>query len=206
MTNHERYKQAFSALHASDDISLEGKPMKKAHVKFCMKPVFAVCLCALLVIGGASAAYAADLGGIQETIRVWLRGKQVEAEVTYDPHASGAEGYAFTVSKEDGSTDTFGAGGVAIEGDGRERPLTPEEVADGFATQVETDENGRVWLYHYDKAFDITDLMENGACKVSLEEEGKTLYFDIEDNHAGGNRFGMNTKPTGSAADYTALK
>ena len=33
MTNHEKYKQAFSAIHASDDFSLEVENMKNASKK-----------------------------------------------------------------------------------------------------------------------------------------------------------------------------
>ena len=204
MTNHERYKQAFSALHASENISLEVKPMKKANLKFSMRPVVAICLCAAVLIGGAGVAYAADVGGIRETIQVWFGGRQVDATIT-GPTGSGGGGYEFTVDL-DGDVKTFGGGGVAIDGDGSERRLTPEEVVDGFSTQVDTDENGRVWLYRYDKSYDITDLMENGACKVALDEEGKTLYIDIQDNQGGGYQFSVGPEPVGAEEDYTVLE
>lgn len=200
MTNRERYKQAFSALHASDDISLEVNGMKKANLKFSMKPVLAVCLCVAVLVSCAGAAYAADLGGIRETIRVWFGGKQVDATVTENE-----DGYGFTVHL-DGETKTFGGGGVAIEGDGTERPLTAEEVLADFNTQIDTDENGRVWLYHFEQSYDITDFLTGGTCKLSLEKDGETLYFDIENENGAVGSFSMSPDPTGSLADYTRLK
>ena len=174
--------------------------MKKTNLKFSMKPVLAACLCVAVLISCAGAAYAADLGGIRETIRVWFGGRQVDATVTEE-----GNGYRFTVDM-DGETETFGGGGVAYEGDGTERPLTPEEVLEGFSTQIDTDENGRVWLYHYDQSYDITDFLTGGTCKLALERDGETLYFDIENDDDGVGSFGTSPKPIGSAGDYILLK
>lgn len=204
MTDRERYKQAFSALHASDDISLEVADMKKSNRKFSMKPVLAACLCVCILLSCAGAAYAADIGGIQETLRGWFGGKQVDVTVV-GPSAEGDGGYEFTVDV-DGELKTFSGGGVAYEADGSERPLTPEEVLADFTTQVKTDENGRVWLYHYDQSYDITDFLADSICKLALERDGETVYFDFENDHGTVNSYSMSSDATGSPADYTILK
>lgn len=64
MTNREKYKQAFSVLHASDPIILEEKTMEKRNLKFHLRPALAAAMAAALLVGGMGAAYAADVGGI----------------------------------------------------------------------------------------------------------------------------------------------
>lgn len=204
MTNREKYRQAFSALHASDDISLEGNTMKKENLKFSIRPALAACLCVAVMIGCMGVAYAADVGGIRETIEIWFNGRQVEAGVV-DYSGDGKGGYAFEIN-ENGETRTVSGGGVAIDENGVESALSPEEVADAFAIDVDVDENGRVWLYHYGQSYDITDLMAHGKCKVSLDNGANPLYFDVEDNGAGGYAFSMSAEPTGSPKDYIGLK
>lgn len=83
MTNKEKYKQAFSVLHSSDDFILEVEKMM--------------------------------------TIK-----KRTAVDVTfvYDPAGS----YQISYQTEDGTIEEFGGGGVAIEDDGTERPLTESEL------------------------------------------------------------------------------
>lgn len=208
MTNREKYKQAFSALHASDDISLEGTAMKTTNRKFRMKPALAACLCVILLLGCIGAVYAADVGGIQEIIHVWIGGKQVDATVTDYQDSSGNNGFTFTIAPEDGDGDgnRIGGGGVAIDADGTERPLTAEEVAESFACDIVTQDDGSIWLYYYDQSHDITELLVDGACKVVLEDDGEAVYFDIRDNGSGGYGYSRSPDPTGTASDYTVLK
>lgn len=209
MTNREKYKQAFSALHASDNISLEVCTMKKEKRTFHMRPVLAACLCVVTIMGCMGVAYAADVGGIRETIQIWINGRQVNANVdAIQDSDTGVGSYRFTIPEEGADTDaaTVGGGGVEIDDDGSERPLTPEEVANEFANDVDVDKDGRVWLYYYEQSYDITDLFVNGACKVSLEGKDNTLYFDIEDNGGGGYAWSRRTEPTGSPSDYTSLQ
>lgn len=201
MTNGEKYKQAFSALHASDNISLEVKTMKKTNMKFKLRPALAACLTVVMLMG---AAYAADVGGIRETIQIWINGEQVDADVV-DDTGTGDGGYAFTYQDSQGKEATIGGGGVAIDEDGAERPLTAEEVAEQFDGIVDYDANGRVCIFEQDKVYDITDLLVDGKCKVSLERDGATVYYDIEDNGGGGWAFSRTSEPVGSAEDYTAL-
>jgi len=207
MTNHEKYKQAFSALHASHNISLEGNTMKKTNLKFRMRPALAACLCVVLLVACMSMAYAADVGGIQEILKVWIHGQQVNAKVV-DNSGNGNGSYEFVLDMGDEEGDVvIHGGGVACEEDGSERPLSPEEVAEGiFSDEITKKPDGTVWLYYYDQSFNITDYLKNGACKVVLEDQGKKLYFNIEDNGGDGYAYQRSSVPTGAPEDYIELK
>lgn len=70
MTNKEKYQRTFSALHASDDFVWEAKNMKKTKaIRF--PKLLATCTVLILVLGLATAAYAADVGGIRWTVQRW---------------------------------------------------------------------------------------------------------------------------------------
>lgn len=207
MTNKERYKQAFSTLHASQPILLEETNMEKTDKRFKMRPALAAGLAAALIVGCMGVAYAADLGGIQETVRMWFGGKEVEAQVvdiSKDDDRWGA--YQFTMPGPDGENVTVGGGGVNIEADGTERPMAPEEVAQGFATSVEKKEDGTVWLYDHDQSYDITDYLANGQGQFALEVEGKAVYYDFTDLERGGLTHSRLYEATGPVEDYIQLR
>lgn len=201
MTNKERYKQAFSVLHASDDISLEVKAMKNEKKLFKMKFAMAACFCAVMVCASATIAYAADIGGIQEKLHVWIHGEQAEVDVTANPDG----GYTFSYTEDD-QTHIVAAGGVSIDDSGKETPLSAEELADSFTNEVETKEDGSVWLYYRSLAVDITDYLQNGTCKLAYNDNGTMIYFDIADDNGGGYQLTRSTAPDGPAAAYTVIK
>ncbi len=178
MTNKERYKQAFSPLHASEPILLEGTSMEKTNKRFKPRPALAAGLAAAVIVSCMGAAYAADLGGIQEKVRVWFGGKDVEATVV-DTSTDDCGAYEFTMIGPDGEAVTRSAGGTAIGDDGTQRPLSAEEIAEGFATEVVKKDDGTVWIYDHDQAFDVTGYLADGQTKFTLEAEGKTVYYDI---------------------------
>ena len=78
MTNKEKYKQAFSVLHTSDDFLQEVEKMallkKKQRVNIAVAAIIG-----LIMIGGTSTAYAANIGGIQRTVQLWIHGDQTDA-------------------------------------------------------------------------------------------------------------------------------
>lgn len=201
MTNKEKYKQAFSALHASEFISLEENTMKKTNMKFHMKPVLAACLCAAMLIGGSTVAYAADVGGIQEKIHVWINGKEADVNVVL----LGGRAYEYHY-EEDGESRVTAGGGIAMGRDGSKRKLSPSEAAAQFSSDVIKKDDGSVWLYDYDKSYDITKYMGSGACKVAIEQDGEKVYFDIEDNHGGNYAFSRAIDPDGPVSGYIELK
>ena len=70
---------------------------------------------------------------------------------------------------------------MAIEADGRERPLTEEELMEHLdAPDVEYREDGSVWIYYHGQSLDITDRFEDGVCFVKLVDPEKTLYVTVK--------------------------
>lgn len=158
--------------------------------------VAAAVACAV-VIGAGGTAYAADLGGIQEKISMWLYGTQREVNVTENGE-NGYGGYTFTYM-QDGETKSIGGGGVSIDADGNETWLSADEVAaemSNFA-DIDVDEDGRVWIYYYDQKIDITDSFdENGICNLTLTHKDKTVYLEITKDGDGGYTFTQTEDPT----------
>ncbi len=179
MTNKEWYRRAFSTLHASEPILLEGTNMEKTNRHFKMRPALAAGLAAALIVGCMGAAYAADLGGIQETVRMWFGGQSVEAQVE-DHSTQDVGAYTFTVPGPDGQSVTRSVGGTAIAPDGARRPMSAQELAEDFATEVVETEDGAVWLYDHDKSYDITGHLADGQTRLTLEADGHTVYYDFD--------------------------
>lgn len=85
MTNKQKYKQAFSVLHTSGELKLEVSKMKDLKRKRIFKTaaaILAICVC---ISGGTGAVYAADVGGIQRAVQVWIHGEQTDVTVKLEP-------------------------------------------------------------------------------------------------------------------------
>lgn len=205
MTNKEKYKQAFSVLHASDDIFLEVEKMRQISRKQKIQTVAAAAAACAILIGGSASAYAADVGGIQTKLSMWIHGSQSEVDVK----DNGDGGYTFTY-EEDGEMKKMGGGGVSIDEEGNETQISAEEMLNNMneSADVETDENGRVWLYYYEQKVDITDLFdEEGICRVVLSHDGKKVYVEVAANPDGSYPLTQENKVSGRKRDlYTEMK
>lgn len=136
--------------------------------------VAAACIAA--VVGGAGAAYAADLGGIQRIVQVWVHGDQTEATFVVDNGT-----YTLDYVDANGNAVHRGGGGVVVNPDGTERPATEEELLEEVnAPDVAYEEDGRVIVYCNDQALDITDKFEDGVCYVQLQIGEKAEYMTIK--------------------------
>lgn len=178
MTNKERYKQAFSALQTSRDFSKEAENMKLLSKRHRRRTAAAAVVACLAVVGGAGTAYAANIGGIQRTVQIWLHGDQTSAMLEIEEDGS----YTLHYPDEDGEPREQGGGGIAYEPDGTQRPLTEEEIMEQLdAPEVEYTDDGRVWIYYHSQALEITDNFDDqGICYVKLEGENKTLYVTVK--------------------------
>jgi len=201
MTNKEKYKEAFSVLHASDDISLEVEKMQKNKRNSRRKQVIAVCACAAIVAGSMT-AYATDLGGIQTRIHGWIHGELKSVDVTEETDGT----YTFSWT-EDGTTQEASDGGVSMDASGEETALSADEVFEGFSTSVETDEDGTIWLYYESHKVDITENLSGSSksCKLAIKDNGTTTYFDIKLNGSGGYSLSSSDSPEGSSDAYTIV-
>ena len=181
MTNRENYKRAFSSLHTSERFScrLEETMKVKSSLIGWHRALAAAGILLAVMVGG-STAYAANVGGIQRAIQIWLHGDQTEAVLTVDETAG-----TYTITDKNG-TMIEGGGGVSIDADGKERPLTAEEIAEHLANEVATDTtDGRMYLLYHSRKFDITDkFADSDYYFVTLKDNDTTLYVTVSKDGA----------------------
>ncbi len=174
MTNREKYKQAFSTIHASDHFCLEVNQMEKTMKHHRVQTVVAVIAACVMLVGSATAAYAADVGGIQRTVQLWLLGEQTDVTIEFDGNGN----YEMDYVDEEGNTQHQGGGGIAYDFFGNERPLTEEELIEELnSPEVRYLDDGSVWVYWYNQKIDITDKFEDGVCYIKLVNGDETLYM-----------------------------
>ena len=159
MTNREKYKQAFSAIHISDDFSLEVKEMITTSKKRKLNKLVACVAACVLIVGSATAAYAVDVGGIQRTIQLWFQGEQTDATIEFDGNGN----YEMDYVDEDGNTQHRGGGGVAYDIFGNERPLTEAELMEKMNSPEVYYHDDSVWVYWLNQKIEVTDKFEVGV-------------------------------------------
>ena len=178
MTNKARYQKTFAVLHASRASLEEVKRMQANHTyrPVRVKRLVAVCAALVALFALSAVAYAADVGGIQRTIQIWLHGELTDAVFQVENGS-----YTLDIPNEDGPTSHRAGGGVAYD-NGTERPLTEEELLDELdSPEVEYKDDGTVMVYYHDQSLDITDLFdEDGVCYLQLEEDGHPLYMTVK--------------------------
>lgn len=176
MTNKEKYKQAFDAIHASNTFYLEVEKMEKRKKQHKMKTIIASVAACMLIFGSATAAYAADAGGIQRIVQLWIHGDQTKATIQFD----GSGNYSVDYTDDEGNVKQQSGGAVVFAPDGTETPASEEELMELLmAPDVEYEDDGSVWVYWYNQKIDITNQFENGVCYVKLQNDEKTLYMTV---------------------------
>lgn len=176
MTNKEKYKQAFSTMHISDEFSVEVKKMITTNKKLKLNRLVASIAVCILIVGSATVAYATDFCGIQRTLQLWIHGEQTNVTIQFDGNGN----YDMNYMDDEGNSKHQGGGGVAFDVFGNERPLTEEELMEEItAPDVIYKEDGSVWIYWFNQKIDITDKFENNICYVKLENGDKTLYMTV---------------------------
>lgn len=145
--------------------------------KIYVRRLTAACAAAVMVMGLAAAAYAADVGGIRRNIQLWINGDQTDAVLDIQ-----GSGYTVTYQDENNTTQEFGGGGVAINDDGSERPLTESEIMEQLdSPDVQYREDGSVWVCYHSEETEITDCFdEDGVCYAQLKTDSGTLYLTVK--------------------------
>jgi len=135
--------------------------------------IIGLVLAACLIFTLAVTAYAADIGGIQRIIQIWLYGELTTAVLEIQ------EGHYIAIDQE-GSVIIAG-GGVVIESDGSERPVTEEEILDHLdQPDLLYKEDGTVWVSYHGQKIDITDRFDSdGFCYLELRDGDDVLYATI---------------------------
>ena len=173
MTNHERYQRAFSTLQPSRAWNLEEPKMKQ---KRYLPRFVLVAAVVVLVMALMATAYAANVGGIQRTIQVWMHGEQTQVVLDVQNGE-----YTMTYTDENGEEHQQMGGGKAFDIFGRERQLTEQELMDHIdMPDVEYLDDGTVWIYYHGSATEITDRFEDGVCYVQVQDGAKTLYVTVK--------------------------
>lgn len=177
MMNRDKYKKAFSVLQTSQSSLMEVEKMARLQKRTKIKTTAAV-IAGCIILGGTGTAYAANVGGIQRTIQLWIHGDQTTA--TFEVSDDGT--YTMEYYDENGNLSQSGGGGIAYNADGTERPLTEEELmAEIDSPDVEYKEDGSVWVYYHSQSIDITNKFnENGICFVKINDGNETLYLTVK--------------------------
>ena len=198
MTNKEKYKEAFSVLHTSDNFLLFLEIMAKLNKKRKLfKGIIAASIAVVTVGGFGTTAYAANLGGIQRQIQIWVHGDQTSATMEID-EAAGQ--YSITYTTEAGEETTVSGGGISIDTFGNERPVNEEEMMEHLdMPEVDYADDGTITVYYHSQSIDITDKFdENDICYTHVSDGDKEFYMTIEKN--GG--YGINTTKYPNANEF----
>jgi hypothetical protein len=181
MTNKEKYKQAFSVLHTSENFSPEVEIMAKLNKKNKIRGIIAACI-GIFTIGGLSTtAYAANVGNIQRQIQLWVQGDQTTA--TLDIDETQGE-YKISYTGTDGAPVEISGGGITIDINGNEKPVNEQEIMEHIMMpSVEYLDDGTIWVYYKDRQMEITDKFdEEGFCFTQIADGGMTYYMTIKKN------------------------
>ena len=181
MTNKEKYKQAFSVLHTSENFSPEVEIMAKINKKNKIRAIIAACIGIFTVGGLGTTAYAANVGNIQRQIQLWVQGDQTTA--TLDIDETQGE-YKISYTGTDGAPVEIGGGGITIDINGNERPVNEEEIMEHIMMpSVEYLDDGTIWVYYKNQQTEITNSFDNeGFCYTQIADGGQTYYMTIKKN------------------------
>ena len=176
MIDKEQYQRTFGVLRASGDFLKEDITMQPAK-RFSARRIGILCAAVILILGMATVCYAADVGGIRRTVQLWIHGDQTTAVMDIQNGQ-----YNMTYEDAEGHTQQRGGGGVAINPDGSERPLTEQELLEHLnSPEVAYKEDGSVWIYYMDQAMEITDRFDaQNVCFVQLKNGDETLYVTVK--------------------------
>jgi len=177
MTNKDKFKRAFSALHTSDSFTLEQEDTTMTKKIRFHKAAVAACT-ALAIFAGTATCYAADAGGIQRTVQVWLHGDQTTAVITVGDDSV----THYSITDKNGK-QLQGGGGVAIDEDGKERALTASEIQEHLDSPSTDTIGGKLYLFYKDQKTDLTDKFDaDGLAYITLKDGDKTLYVTVAEN------------------------
>lgn len=196
MSNKENYKKAFSVLKSSCDFTLEEKRMNRIKRENAHRNLLAAAAVMLVVLAGSGTAYAADLGGIRETVQMWIHGEQTDVTINDE---------SIEYVDEDGNVQV--ETGFKVGPEIGERPLTGEEIAEEKVNEVYVDktDDGKVIMYFHDKQFDVTDNIANKEYTFHVVTDGSEVYVKLDFDENGD--FSITTSPRPDwFTDYIELK
>ena len=178
MTNHEKYKQAFSSVKPRDGFLTEVTQMENKKKPFHLNKIAAVAAAFALVVGSAQVAYAHNVGNIQRILQLWIHGDQTQVTLEFDGNGT----YDMEYADNAGEVHQSSGGGVAVDDEGNERPLTEEELLEELMSpDMYTTEEGRTIITWGNQEVDITDDFVDGVCYVMLVNGDETRYITAQE-------------------------
>ncbi len=188
MTNSDRYKASFDNLHLSGDFRMrlaqslekEREDSKVRNIRaFSIGRIAAIVAVCTLACG--TVCYAADLGGIRTTIRMWIHGQDESVDVLDTGDGS------FVWTDENG--ENHGFGGYSMTEGGEITTMSAEEIAACMNNGAElVSEEGRIFFCYRNIREDVTDLIGSDH----------TLYVHISDPSNPNTYFGFGDIGQGS--------
>lgn len=174
----ERYLDMVDTPETENNTIME-KQTKPIHFRKITSFILAACLIFTLAV----TVYASDIGGIRRMIQIWLFGDRTTAVLDMQDGQ-------YTLTDDEGSF-IRGGGGVAIEPDGSERPLTEAEILEHLDhPEVAYLDDGSIWVFYRGQKIEITDRFDkDGFCYLTLQDGEDVLYATIDKNG------GMATSP-----------
>ena len=151
--------------------------MKLRHIR---RPILIAAVFAML-LALAVTAYAVDLAGFRQTVRVWLHAERQEVEL-WDTSEAGV----YTLIFPDGEKYVI-RGGKGTE-DGTTVPMSAEEILELWENnfEIQSDSEGRVWFCCRDGRREITELFdENGMADVTWQNGENTLTYRVKNRGDG---------------------
>lgn len=178
MTNKEKYKKSFAALHTSAELLLEVRSMEK-NKKRPIPRWAAACAAIVMTFGLSLGVYAADIGGIQRAIQIWRHGEQTDAVLEFQDG-----NYSLSYEDENGKQHSVNGHIVVDEGftTNHQHTGTIETVVECLQyPDVIYEEDGSVWVYCKNQKIDITDQFdEEGMCYLTLKMDDTEVYMTIK--------------------------
>lgn len=160
--------------------------MEKISKKNKIKGIVAAVAAVLTVSGLSTTAYAANIGGIQRQIQVWIHGDQTTATMEINQG-----NYTVSYVDENGEAKEMHGGGVAMDAFGHERPVTEEEIMEHLdMPEVAFNDDGSIYVYYHSQTIDITDKFnDDGFCFTHVADGDKDFYMTIKSDGS----YGINT-------------
>lgn len=174
--NSDKYKQAFSGVHASKEIDLEEIIMTNKKSNMNWKTVLLTCT--IVVICAGITVFATDTFGIKGTVTAWIKGDQQEVEY---------------VINDDNKVDIYLDGELYDTFWCNDDEQVTSEKIEYLANRpdLEIADDGKVYVRYKDQLIDVTEEYAKGYLIVSVPlDDGTACHFILMDNDT-------NTIPSG---------
>lgn len=170
MINEKNYKRAFSSIHSERTFLIREDALKRSanRKKHLALQTIIVMICGLILTGicGATVAYAGNIGGFRDFVKVKILGEVRDVGIVQQ---DGEDTYHFFVIMPDGVRADY----YIPEGDGTD----PQELH--YFNDVYKNQKGQMWLMYMGETIELTahpEFLDNdGNYRLQL----RGMYFIV---------------------------